>query len=742
MRRTVGCCIIALVAALVSCGGDAPPTSLSSADGDVGALASDVAGVPDCGFENGAACPVLAAEPRCDRGLQLIGTVPPLHLGGVCVNDTRHLVGAASRGTWVDWALANQRTLAVDEPINLVMHLTTHNAFNNIADGETFDPNQVWSLSDQLDLGSRFLWLDPHWVAGRVRLCHAAYVEKGPEFHVGCGPGDRELGFALKEIATWLAANPEEIIIIDLEAYVEEHTDHVTNALNTFFGSKLYRVADRPSITKWPSRRELRAMGKQVIVGARGVDFAGTTHRNGYLLARTDLRYIKHFDVTRTNGIVTGCLAGSPQEGALQTDEFFRVIGEDRTTLSLSFPDDHEFHVGTVSPSDVADIAGCGVRLISLDMMGAMIGTLHPAIAVNVGKLLLIPNRVPLEDRRPSAVWSWSEGDRGAGGDAALLRGASGRWSSAAPTAAHRFACARMRSETARPDGVTSWPDPLGRQWRITTRSGAWREGGRACLDEFGGDGFVFSVPVHGFANGQLRLADASRGDVWVNYNDVEHEGDWVVNRRPVARAGADQVVECTGHHGTLVHLDARASSDAEGHAITYEWRGPFGTVTGAQPTVSLPVGRHEITLIAADGFGGASSDIVVIDVVDTTPPEIHSVMATPSSLWAPNHKMDPVAVTVDVSDVCDPSPTCRIVAVTSTEPVNGKGDGNTDPDWHITGALTVELRAERSGGGAGRVYTLTIRCTDASGNAGTRDVVVTVAHDQGKPPTGASPSP
>src|SRR5688500_10296059 len=113
MRRTVGFCVIALIAGLASCQSDAPPTAAFDQNG-LDALAADIAGVPECGFENGAACPVLAAEPRCDRGLQLIGTVPPLHLGGTCVNDTRHLVGAASRGTWVDWALANQRTLAVD----------------------------------------------------------------------------------------------------------------------------------------------------------------------------------------------------------------------------------------------------------------------------------------------------------------------------------------------------------------------------------------------------------------------------------------------------------------------------------------------------------------------------------------------------------------------------------------------------------------------------------------------------
>jgi hypothetical protein len=200
-----------------------------------------------------------------------------------------------------------------------------------------------------------------------------------------------------------------------------------------------------------------------------------------------------------------------------------------------------------------------------------------------------------------------------------------------------------------------------------------------------------------------------------------------------VARAGPDQVVECAGHQGTPVRLDASAS-DLEGTPVTLEWRGPFGTVTGLQPTVTLPVGRHEVTLTATDRFGEKSTDIVVIEVVDTRAPEILGATAAPASLWPPNPKLVPVTVSVDVSDVCNATPTCRIVSVTSNEPENGLGDGNTAPDWRITGALTLELRAERSGTGEGRVYTITVQCTDASGNASAvRDVIVTVPHDQGK---------
>jgi hypothetical protein len=201
-----------------------------------------------------------------------------------------------------------------------------------------------------------------------------------------------------------------------------------------------------------------------------------------------------------------------------------------------------------------------------------------------------------------------------------------------------------------------------------------------------------------------------------------------------VARAGENRVVECNGHDATQVQLDGTASTDADGDQLSFEWQGPFGTATGPQPTVLLPLGRHVIRLIVDDGFGGVSVSEVVIEVVDTTPPEIRSAIPTPSELWPPNHRMVSTTVTVDVHDLCDATPSCRIVSVASNEPVNETGDGNTPVDWEITGALTVNLRAERAGNGSGRVYTITIECTDHSGNASTTDVRVTVPHDQRKP--------
>ena len=157
----------------------------------------------------------------------------------------------------------------------------------------------------------------------------------------------------------------------------------------------------------------------------------------------------------------------------------------------------------------------------------------------------------------------------------------------------------------------------------------------------------------------------------------------------------------------------------------------PGTTVACAPPSGStFPVGSTPVTCTATDSGGGTSACTFTVTVADVEPPVITEVTASPDVLWPPNHHMRPVTIAVDVTDNCDADPACHITGVTSSEPENTRGDGNTSPDWVITGPLTVDLRAERSGQGPGRIYTNAVSCVDEAGNKATGAATVFVPHD------------
>ena len=221
---------------------------------------------------------------------------------------------------------------------------------------------------------------------------------------------------------------------------------------------------------------------------------------------------------------------------------------------------------------------------------------------------------------------------------------------------------------------------------------------------------------------GNARIADGNGdGGAHVDLGAFEYR-----NHAPVADAGQDRDVPAGAGCVAVVTLNG-SGSDADADTLRFTWSGPFGTASGPTPSVALGAGSHVIMLTVADGNGGSASDTVVVTVQDSVPPTIEAVSATPSVLMRSNHEMEPVVVSVSVSDVCDAGASCRIESVGSNEPVDGLGDGDSGPDWEITGPLTLNLRAERSGKGTGRVYTVTVACVDAAGNRATSTVTVTV---------------
>ena len=135
-----------------------------------------------------------------------------------------------------------------------------------------------------------------------------------------------------------------------------------------------------------------------------------------------------------------------------------------------------------------------------------------------------------------------------------------------------------------------------------------------------------------------------------------------------------------------------------------------------------LGLGNYTIVVTVTDASGNSSTANVSLKVVDTTAPVINSLTASPNTISPPNHRMVPVTLSVSATDNCDPAPVSKIVSITCNESASAG-------EMQITGALTASVAATRDGGGSGRIYTITVQCTDASGNSSTKAVTVTVPH-------------
>jgi hypothetical protein len=213
-----------------------------------------------------------------------------------------------------------------------------------------------------------------------------------------------------------------------------------------------------------------------------------------------------------------------------------------------------------------------------------------------------------------------------------------------------------------------------------------------------------------------------------------------LVSLLPTVACPTNSTVQC----GTAAKVTVQVSQP-EGNAITAVWSLNGNAVqtnhvpeshppvaTNIVFTAQLPLGTNDLAVVATDSANFSASCDTTVTVVDTTAPTISNACPSPKSLWPANHKMVAVTITAKVKDTCGSAKWC-ITKVQSNESVNGKGDGNTSPDWKIVGDHTVLLRAERSGTGSGRIYTITIQAKDASGNlSNPKTVMVTVPKSQG----------
>jgi hypothetical protein len=413
----------------------------------------------------------------------------------VCATADGRLVSAglvaAYAQSWVPRALALQRGLDDDVPLVNELWTHTHNSFNAEAYDPTFsglDPNQVYSLSDQLTMGIRAIEIDLHWAPSPYGLpedgfkapivCHGSGQGiSGARVHIGCTT-EVHVRTRLHEVRTWLDAHPDDVVMIYLENQMDgDPTAHLraSEAIEAELGDVVYRPASDGACHPLPfdtTRAQFRTSGRRVLLTGNCGPGAWTS----WVFERGP-HWDEHGDGNEIYPPYPDCIAAERQP--LDYDHTWIRRYEDSTWLSAMVDGTGLGGTGTITPDEARSMVRCGVDMPGFDQLR------------------------PFDPRMEALVWSWAP-DEPSGGRFAVESG--GRFYSSAGAMNHPFAC---RTATG---------------WTVTAITGDWFAGEPACT----AIGASFDVPRTGYDNELLKAANTGGADVWLAYRD---DAGW----RPVA---------------------------------------------------------------------------------------------------------------------------------------------------------------------------------------------------------------
>ncbi|HEX8408282.1 MAG TPA: hypothetical protein VF883_05420 [Thermoanaerobaculia bacterium] len=240
------------------------------------------------------------------------------------------------------------------------------------------------------------------------------------------------------------------------------------------------------------------------------------------------------------------------------------------------------------------------------------------------------------------------------------------------------------------------------------------------------GDRVHYSGPAGEFEL-EISASTATSVTVWVPEPIVATPGQYeVVVLGGTGRTAPAILTVAEGPQPLVIFVPDFVQAEAEGPGgatatFTVSAAGgqdPNPVITCNPPSGStFALGYTNVTCTATNSFGDYAEGSFNVIVQDQTPPAV-SVIATPASIFPANKKMVAVSLAVTATDLVDASPDCSINSVTSSQDITG--------DVTITGALTLDLRAERSSN-TDRVYEITVQCIDDFLNYGYGTVSVTV---------------
>ncbi len=345
-------------------------------------------------------------------------------------------LGTVVQAPWITEAIAVQLRLSYTQPVCLQQWPASHNSAIALANGygvldgvlthlagTLVRTNNQWlSLTDQLNLGVRFLELDTHWVLGELRIAHCGGAKVGfvdafmallddaaralglppvpwDSGDIGCWPSgssipagkQRSLASAYVEVATWLKDNPDQFVML----YHDDQDDmaefgkvkYLLREAAAAFGDLVFTPADWNATA---SVAELVARQKRVMLHSRTNYGSAAMGQLFYATAsicnwtEPDLENIDLADCTVKGEPTMAGRIFRPETDWLMYGPFG---GEDARRLNTT----------TLPP-----VVACGVNLPSPD------GIVPATLAAQ--------------------VWSLAEGARLGGAACAVMRPGSPRW--------------------------------------------------------------------------------------------------------------------------------------------------------------------------------------------------------------------------------------------------------------------------------------------------------------------------
>lgn len=410
------------------------------------------------------------------------------------------------KNQWAGQAIVHQVELSFDVPLAKASMMGSHNSYNSSGypSGAYIDPNQKFTMLDQLKAGSHFIEMDLHDNKGDILLCHSKHEKGGMG---ACSPGNGYVHDGLKELKRFLEdpKYKDRVFILYLENYSTD-TEKLYGRINSTIGTHIYRSGPgdcpKPIPAETLTAKKMLAAGKRVLIwNSAEVGKACSDFKPFRDMVFTDIGVNGRTWEDQTIAAAAGDTVGSGG------------------------------HFKKWTKSDVTNNLEKGKNLANHDFL-------------------------QIDDAYKGMVWSWDvdrPDDKGSQGEADCAwqtsKAGSGKghtWDDGSCTNEGHFACENAKGE-----------------WKVTQAKKAWSEGDATCKKEFKSE-FFFSFPATAEENLALTKAKRSGSNPWLNLTDKAKEGTWVGKHRwssPPTCGKGKSCIGKSGDAGSVLQVDDKLKS-------------------------------------------------------------------------------------------------------------------------------------------------------------------------------------